>query len=166
MSAKKLYVIGNSYMDPIRLWRPKEGRSAWLNTCRSFVRIQQKYPMLRFVRSSVACYRWQEGCEPELFRTIASLIDAGRGEAVGGREEQSDTVITPAAQLRQSRFGREYFRRKFGRRFRSRTASILSARTAACRSFWRQAASAATCGCARTGPQKRCLTSSAGKVTT
>lgn len=116
MSAKKLYIIGNSHMDPIWLWRLKEGRSTWLNTCRSVVRILQKYPMLRFVRSSVACYRWLEECDPELFQAIASLIDAGRWEAVGGWEEQSDTVITPAAALlRQSRFGREYFRRKFGR---------------------------------------------------
>ncbi len=116
MSAKKLYIIGNSYMDPIWPWRLKEGRSTWLNTCRSVVRILQKYMMLRFARSSVACYRWLKERDPELFQAIALLIDAGRWKAVGGWEEQSDTVITPAAALlRQSRFDREYFRRKFGR---------------------------------------------------
>ena len=41
MSAKKLYVIGNSHMDPIWLWRLREGRSTWLNTCRSVVRIMK-----------------------------------------------------------------------------------------------------------------------------
>ena len=52
MSAKKLYVIANSHMDPIWLWRLREGRSTWLNTCRSVVRMLKKYPFLNFCRSS------------------------------------------------------------------------------------------------------------------
>ena len=55
MSAKKLYVIANSHMDPIWLWRLREGRSTWLNTCRSVVRMLKKYPFLKFCRSSSSC---------------------------------------------------------------------------------------------------------------
>ena len=51
MSAKKLYVIANSHMDPIWLWRLREGRSTWLNTCRSVVRMLKKYPFLKFCHS-------------------------------------------------------------------------------------------------------------------
>ena len=32
---KKVYVIANSHMDPIWLWRLREGRSTWINTCRT-----------------------------------------------------------------------------------------------------------------------------------
>lgn len=115
MSAKKLYVIGNSHMDPIWLWRLREGRSTWLNTCRSVVRIMKKYPFLKFCRSSSSCYEWIEACDPALFEEIRLLIGAGRWEPVGGWVEQSDTIITPGEVLfRQAEFGRRYFREKFG----------------------------------------------------
>ena len=99
MSAKKLYVIGNSHMDPIWLWRLREGRSTWLNTCRSVVRIMKKYPFLKFCRSSSSCYEWIEACDPALFEEIRLLIGAGRWEPVGGWVEQSDTIITPGEVL-------------------------------------------------------------------
>ena len=78
MSAKKLYVIGNSHMDPIWLWRLREGRSTWLNTCRSVVRMMRKYPFLKFCRSSSACYEWIESCDPALFGEIRQLVPGHR----------------------------------------------------------------------------------------
>ena len=120
MSVKKLYVIGNSHMDPIWLWRLREGRSTWTNTCRSVVKIMKEFPMLRFVRSSSVCYRWIEETDPALFAEIVQLVEAGRWEIVGGWVEQSDTVITPGESLiRQAEFGQRYFQEKFGK-----TASI------------------------------------------
>ncbi len=119
MSAKKLYVIGNSHMDPIWLWRLREGRSTWLNTCRSVVRIMKKYPFLKFCRSSSSCYEWVEACDPALFAEIRQLIDAGRWELVGGWVEQSDAIVTPGEVLfRQAEFGKRYFQEKFGRDIR------------------------------------------------
>lgn len=119
MSAKKLYVIANSHMDPIWLWRLREGRSTWLNTCRSVVRMLKKYPFLKFCRSSSSCYEWIEACDPALFDEIRELVDAGRWELVGGWVEQSDTIITPGEVLfRQAEFGKRYFREKFGREVR------------------------------------------------
>ena len=119
MSAKKLYVIANSHMDPIWLWRLREGRSTWLNTCRSVVRMLKKYPFLKFCRSSSSCYEWLEACDPALFAEIRELVDAGRWEPVGGWIEQSDTIITPGEVLfRQAEFGKRYFREKFGKEVR------------------------------------------------
>ena len=116
MSAKKLYVIGNSHMDPIWLWRLREGRSTWLNTCRSVVRMMRKYPFLKFCRSSSACYEWIESCDPALFGEIRQLVEEGRWELVGGWVEQSDTIITSGEiLLRQAEYGKRYFREKFGR---------------------------------------------------
>ena len=119
MSAKKLYVIANSHMDPIWLWRLREGRSTWLNTCRSVVRMLKKYPFLKFCRSSSSCYEWIEACDPALFAGIRELVDAGRWELVGGWVEQSDTIITPGEVLfRQAEFGKRYFRERFGKEVR------------------------------------------------
>lgn len=112
---QKLYIIGNSHMDPVWLWNLREGRSAWLNTCRSVVRMMEKYPQLKFSRSSSACYRWIEESDPALFRQIVKLVDAGRWEIIGGWVVQSDTIITPAETLlRQAEHGQRYFREKFG----------------------------------------------------
>ena len=114
--SKKIYVIGNSHMDPIWIWRLREGRSTWLNTCRSVVRMMKKYPFLKFARSSSVCYRWVEESDPALFREIRKLVDAGRWELVGGWVEQSDTIITPGESLlRQAEHGKAYFKEKFGR---------------------------------------------------
>ncbi|MDD3886942.1 MAG: hypothetical protein PHI35_08715 [Victivallaceae bacterium] len=114
--SRTIYVIGNSHLDPIWVWRLREGRSAWLNTCRSVVRMLKKYPFLKFSRSSSACYKWVEACDPELFGEIKKLVDAGRWELVGGWVEQSDTIITPGeVLLRQAEHGKRYFMDKFGR---------------------------------------------------
>ena len=112
---KKVYVIANSHMDPIWIWRLREGRSAWLNTCRTTVKMLKKYPFLKFSRSSSVCYRWIEESDPALFREIRKLADAGRWEPVGGWVEQSDVIITPGESLiRQAEHGKRYFREKFG----------------------------------------------------
>lgn len=113
---KKICVVTNSHMDPIWLWRLREGRSTWVNTCRTVVRMMEKYPFLTFTRSSSVCYEWIEQCDPALFRKIVKLVDAGRWELVGGWVEQSDTIITPGESLlRQAEHGKRYFREKFGR---------------------------------------------------
>ena len=112
---KKLYVICNSHMDPIWVWRLREGRSTWANTCRVAVAMLKEYPFLKFTRSSSACYEWIEQNDPILFRQIAKLVEAGRWEVTGGWVEQSDTIITPAeALLLQAVHAKEYFRSKFG----------------------------------------------------
>lgn len=116
MGKSKIYVIGNSHMDPIWVWRLREGRAAWLNTCRSVVKMMKKYPFLKFSRSSSVCYRWIEESDPALFREIKKLVELGRWELVGGWVEQSDTIITPGESLiRQAEHGKRYFMDKFGR---------------------------------------------------
>ncbi|MBP5300085.1 MAG: hypothetical protein J6Y80_01645 [Victivallales bacterium] len=112
---KKLYVICNSHMDPIWVWRLREGRATWANTCRVAVAMLKEYPFLKFTRSSSACYEWLEENAPALFDEIAKLVSAGRWEVTGGWVEQSDTIVTPAeALLQQAAHAKEYFRRRFG----------------------------------------------------
>ncbi|MBO7742330.1 MAG: hypothetical protein J6S21_07220, partial [Victivallales bacterium] len=113
--SKKLYVISNSHLDPIWLWRRRSGRSAWCNTMHSVIRMMKRHPELKFTCSSAAMYRWIEENEPALFREIAAMIECGRWEVIGGWEVQSDAIIASTESLiRQGLAGKEYFRRKFG----------------------------------------------------
>jgi len=84
MPAKRLHIIMNSHMDPVWLWRLREGRAAWLNTCRSVVRMMKRHPFLKFTRSSSAAYKWIEESDPKLFNEIRKLVAANRWEIVGG----------------------------------------------------------------------------------
>jgi len=112
---KKLYVICNSHLDPVWLWNLSCGRSAWINTVHSVVRMMDEIPELKFTCSTAAQYRWIEETDPGLFRKIAALVEQGRWEITGGWEVQSDAVIArPETLVRQALHGKEYFRRKFG----------------------------------------------------
>jgi len=112
---KKLYVICNSHLDPIWLWNRSSGRSAWLNTMHSVIRIMQEIPDLKFTCSSSALYRWVEETDPSLFRKIAVMVEQNRWEITGGWEVQSDVILSRTEPLiRQTLLGKEYFRNKFG----------------------------------------------------
>ena len=113
--AEKLFVISNSHLDPVWIWRRRSGRTAWINTMHSVVRTMARHPEMKFSCSSSAQYRWIEENEPALFRSIARLIEQGRWEIVGGWEVQSDAIIARTEPLlRQGMVGKDYFRKKFG----------------------------------------------------
>ena len=113
--AKKLYVICNSHLDPIWLWNRRSGRSAWLNTMHSVVRMMREFPELKFTCSAAALYRWIEETDPALFAAIAKLVEARRWEIAGGWEVQSDAIVSrPEPLIRQALSAKDYFRRKFG----------------------------------------------------
>ena len=114
-SGKKLYVICNSHLDPVWIWRRRSGRTAWTNTMHSVVRMMKAHPQLKFSCSTAALYRWIEDTEPALFRQIGELVEAGRWEIVGGWEVQADAIISSTeALIRQAISAKEYFKRKFG----------------------------------------------------
>ena len=112
---KKLYVICNSHLDPVWIWNRSNGRSAWLNTMHSVIRMMEEIPDLKFTCSASALYRWVEETDPALFRKIGALTERGRWEITGGWEVQSDVILTRTEPLiRQALMGKEYFQRKFG----------------------------------------------------
>lgn len=113
--AEKLYVISNSHLDPVWLWNRSSGRSAWLNTMHSVVRIMDEEPDLKFTCSASSLYRYMEECDISLFRRVSELVQAGRWEIVGGWEVQSDVIISrPETLIHQALSGKEYFYDRFG----------------------------------------------------
>lgn len=115
MSAKRLYVISNSHLDPIWLWNRSSGRNSWVNTVTSTLEILRENKDMKFTCSSAALYRWLEESAPALFEEIVELVKTGRWEIVGGHEVQSDVIISRAEPiLRQAEVGKAYFLDKFG----------------------------------------------------
>ena len=115
---KRLYVVCNSHLDPVWIWRRRSGRTAWTNTMHSVVRMMHAHPRLTFSCSTAALYRWVEDTEPALFREIAKLVEAGRWEIVGGWEVQADAIISsPDALIRQALSAKDYFQKKFVKAF-------------------------------------------------
>ncbi len=111
---KKIYLICNSHLDPIWLWNRTSGRSAWLNTMHSVVRIMQENPDMKFTCSAAAQYRYIEECDPALFRKISELIREKRWEIVGGWEVQPDVIISrPQTLIHQALSGKKYFLDRF-----------------------------------------------------
>lgn len=112
---KKLYIICNSHIDPVWLWNRSAGRSTWLNTMHSVVRIMEEEPDLKFNCSSAALYRYVEECDPALFRKIRRFVNEKRWDIVGGWEVQSDVILSrPVTLYHQAESAKKYFLDRFG----------------------------------------------------
>ncbi len=110
-----LHIICNSHIDPIWLWRRSSGKTSWLNTVHSTVRIMDEQPDVKFSCSSTALYRWIEQVDPGLFRRLRELVNEKRWEIVGGWEVQSDALISrPETLRRQAVYGKAYILDRFG----------------------------------------------------
>ena len=112
---KKIYLICNSHLDPIWLWNRTSGRSSWLNTMHSVVRIMEEQPDLKFNCSAAALYRYVEECDPALFRKIQNFVQQKRWDIVGDWEVQSDVILSrPVTLYHQAENAKKYFLDRFG----------------------------------------------------
>ena len=110
-----VHMIGNAHIDPIWLWRMREGYEVVINTCRTVLQLMREYPGFIFSRSSAATYKWIEENEPEMFEEIRERVKEGRWNIVNGWWVQPDCNI-PCGEsfVRHSLYGKRYFMEKFG----------------------------------------------------
>lgn len=112
---KTLHIICQAHLDPVWIWPRRDGYSEALTTIGSAVRFLQAEPDMRFTRSSAAIYRWVMESDPDLFRSIRELVDAGRWEVVNGWEVQPDGNLSLGESfVRQSLYGKRWFREHLG----------------------------------------------------
>ena len=110
-----VHMIGNAHIDPVWLWRLKEGRKEVSDTCRSALDRMNETPDFIFSRSSAAAYLWLEEDAPEMFEEVRRRIAEGRWEVVNGWWEQPDANIPGGeSYVRHALYAKEYFREKFG----------------------------------------------------
>ena len=111
----KIHLIANAHIDPVWLWEWQEGYSETLHTCEFIAELLNEHPELTFTRSSASSYLWIEECAPDLFKKIKKLVKEKRWIISGPWWEQPDCNIPSGESfVRQSLYGKKYFREKFG----------------------------------------------------
>ncbi len=111
-----IYLIGNSHIDPVWLWRWPEGLQVVRATCKAVLELMEKYPDFKFTFSSAIFYKWIKELEPEIFEKIKNYVKAGRWEIVGGWIVEPDCNIpTGESFVRHSLYGQLFFKENFGR---------------------------------------------------
>jgi alpha-mannosidase len=110
-----LHLIGQAHLDPVWLWPWQDGCSEALTTIQSAVNFLDTEPDFKFTRASSEIYRWVEQADPRLFARIKHYVAAGRWEIIGGWIEQPDCNLPSTESfVRQSLYGKRYFREEFG----------------------------------------------------
>jgi len=111
----KIYMIANSHIDPVWLWRRSEGYWVTRQTVRNAIKLMEKYSDFTFLFSSAALYKWIEESEPELFNKIKKYIRENRWVIVGGWIVEPDCNLPSGESfVRHALYGKKYFREKFG----------------------------------------------------
>jgi len=115
MDRRVLHLIGNAHLDPVWSWDWREGLNEGIATSRAILELMDEDGDLTFTRGETALYAHIEAHDPPTFRRIRSYVEAGRWEAVGGTEVQSDTNLASTATLLHSHvLGQGYLRSRFG----------------------------------------------------
>lgn len=116
MDNKKIYMIGNSHIDPVWLWRSGEGFQEVKSTFASALDRMNEFPEFVFNASSVIFYKWIEENLPEMFEEIVKRVKEGRWNIVGGWWIEPDCNIPSGESfVRQGLYSQRYLKEKFGR---------------------------------------------------
>ena len=110
-----LHIIGYSHIDAAWLWPWRDGADSVLDTFRSALKRMEETPGFCYTHTSAAHYRWAERTDPGLFAQVKQRIREGRWEVGGGWIVEPDCNIPSTESfIRQSLYGKEYFRRALG----------------------------------------------------
>lgn len=113
---KKIYMIGNSHIDPVWMWNQQEGVMEVGATVRSALERMEEFPDFIFSFSSVAFYRWLEENVPDIFKQVLRRVEEGRFELVGGMMVEPDCNIPGGEGLvRQMLYSQRYLKKTFNR---------------------------------------------------
>lgn len=115
MENRKIYMIGNSHIDPVWLWRSGEGFQEVKSTFASALDRINEFPEFVYTASSVIFYKWIEENLPEMFEEIAKSVKDGKWNIVGGWWVEPDCNIPCGeAFVRQALYSQRYLKEKFG----------------------------------------------------
>ncbi len=116
MSKKKLYMIGNSHIDPVWFWNWEEGMQEVKATFASALDRMKEYEDFKFTSTSTAFFEWIEMTLPDMFEEIQKRVAEGRWELTGGWFIEPDCNLPHGeAFVRQGLYGQRYLLEKFGK---------------------------------------------------
>ncbi|GGA00617.1 hypothetical protein GCM10008018_53660 [Paenibacillus marchantiophytorum] len=111
---KKLHLISNAHLDPVWQWEWEEGAAAAVSTFRAAAEFCEETAGYVFNHNEVILYKWIEEYEPQLFKRIQRLVQAGKWQIMGGWYLQPDcNMLSGESFVRQILLGKAYFREKF-----------------------------------------------------
>ncbi len=111
----KLHLIANSHLDPVWLWRWKEGFAEIRATFRSALDRLNEFPELKYTSACAEYYQWIEKLDKEMFEEIRQKVKEGRWNIVGGWFVQPDCNIPCGESFaRHGLISQRYFKKKFG----------------------------------------------------
>src|SRR5579872_4458179 len=112
-----LYVVGYAHLDTQWNWEYPQTISEYiLNTMRKNFDLFEKYPHYVFNFSGANRYRMMKEYFPADYAKVKKYVDSGRWFVSGSSMEEND-VNSPYAEsiIRQILYGKEFFRKEFGR---------------------------------------------------
>jgi len=108
------YFLGHSHLDAAWLWPFSETIEVFHDTCKTILKLMDKYQDFCFSQSSAQYYKWLEEKYPETFEKVKRRVKDGRWEIVGGTWVESDGNLPSGESfVRQFLYGKRYFREKF-----------------------------------------------------
>ncbi|MDF2544087.1 MAG: alpha-mannosidase [Herbinix sp.] len=116
MDKKKLYMIGNSHIDPVWFWNWDEGMQEVKATFASALDRMKEYEEFKFTSTSTAFFEWIEKTVPTMFEEIKKRVAEGRWELTGGWFIEPDCNLPGGeAFVRQGLYSQRYLKEKFGK---------------------------------------------------
>ena len=111
----KVYLIGNSHIDPAWLWQWQEGFAEIKATFRSALDRMKEFEHYKFTSACGAYYMWIEQIDPEMFKEIQERVKEGRWCLAGGWLIQPDCNIPCGESFaHHALITQRYFYEKFG----------------------------------------------------
>jgi len=115
MKKKRLYMIGNSHIDPVWFWDYEEGLQEVKATFASALMRMREFEDYKFTCTSTAFFKWIEKLLPEMFEEIRERVKEGRWEITGGWFIEPDCILPCGeAFVRHGLYGQRYVKEKFG----------------------------------------------------
>ena len=112
---KKIYMIGNSHLDPVWLWQWQEGYAEVISTFRSALDRISEFDNFVFSCAGAVYYMWIERTNPQMFEEIQKRVKEGRWVIVGGWWIQPDCNAPSGESFaRHTLYSQRYFKEKFG----------------------------------------------------
>jgi len=110
-----VYGAGYSHIDIAWLWPWIETVQVVRSTSNSVLNIMERFPDFKYSMGQAQAYEWMEEYYPKLFERIKNKVEQGKWEIMGGQWVEPDCNL-PSGEgfVRQSLYGKRYFREKFG----------------------------------------------------
>ena len=108
--------VGHTHIDVAWWWTVQQTREKAVRSFSTVLKLMDEYPEYRFMSSQPQLYAFVKERYPEVFEKIRSRVLEGRWEVEGGMWLEADcNLISGESMVRQLLFGKEFFRKEFGK---------------------------------------------------